>query len=71
MSQIALKPWSVKRIESGNAVGARIINLAVIVAGGVMLADMIANASGTKALFDGVGGLWTTSVNGMLGKASK
>lgn len=49
--------------------GARIINLAVIVAGGVMLADMIANSAGTKALFDGVGGLWKTSVNGMLGKA--
>jgi hypothetical protein len=51
-----------------SAVGARIINLFVIVAGGVMLADMVNNAAGTKAFFDGVGNLWGTSVNGMLGK---
>lgn len=50
--------------------GARIVNLFVIVAGGVMLADMIANASGTTALFNGIGGIWKTSVNGMLGKSS-
>lgn len=49
--------------------GAKIVNLFVIVAGGVMLADMIANPSGTKAFFDGIGSIWKTSVNGMLGKA--
>jgi len=50
--------------------GAKIINLFVIIAAGVMLADMIANASGTSAFFNGIGGIWKTSVNGMLGKAS-
>lgn len=50
--------------------GAKIVNLFVIVAGGVMLAEMVSNASGTKALFDGIGGLWKVSVNGMLGKPS-
>lgn len=37
---------------------------------GVMLANAIANPKGTKAVFDGVGGLWKLSVNGLLGKAS-
>lgn len=50
--------------------GAKIINLFVIVAGGVMLAEMISNPKGTAALFNGLGGLWKTSVNGMLGKSS-
>lgn len=50
--------------------GAKIVNLFVLVIAGVMLADMIGNAGGTKALFDGVGGLWKTGVNGMLGKPS-
>lgn len=47
-----------------------ILNLAVVIAGGVMLADAIANAQGTTALFNGVGSLWQMSINGMLGKAS-
>ena len=50
--------------------GQRVISLFVLVAGGVMLADLIANPSGTNALFNGVSGLWKTSVNGMLGKAA-
>ena len=50
--------------------GQRVIGLLVIIAGGVMLADLVANASGTAALFNGLGGLWQTSVNGMLGKPS-
>jgi hypothetical protein len=49
--------------------GAKVINLFVIVAAGVILADMIANAKGTTALFNGLGGIWKTSVNGMLGKS--
>lgn len=47
-----------------------ILNLAVVIAGGVMLADLVANKEGTKALFDGVGHVWQMSINGMLGKAS-
>lgn len=50
--------------------GQRIVNLAVVIVGGVMLADVIANPAGTKALFNGVGGLWSTSINGLLGKTS-
>lgn len=44
-----------------------VINLFVIVAIGVILADLVAHADGTKAIFAGVAGLWQTSVNGMLG----
>jgi hypothetical protein len=47
-----------------------VISLFVIMAAGVILADMVANAPGTKALFDGLGGLWKIGVNGMLGKTS-
>lgn len=47
-----------------------ILNLATVIVGGVMLADLVANSDGTNALFTGIGGLWTTSINGLLGKAS-
>lgn len=47
-----------------------ILNLATVIVGGVMLADLVANSAGTSALFDGVGKLWSTSINGLLGKAS-
>lgn len=47
-----------------------ILNLAVVIAGGVMLADLVANSEGTKSLFNGVGSLWQMSINGLLGKAS-
>lgn len=50
--------------------GNRIFNLAGVVIIGVIIADLVANASGTKAVFDGVGGLWKTSINGVLGKTS-
>lgn len=50
--------------------GNRVINLLTLVAGGVMLADAIANPTGTKALVDGITGAWKVGVNGMLGKAS-
>lgn len=46
------------------------VNLLVIVAIGVILADLIAHADGTKALFNGLSSIWTTSVNGMLGQKS-
>lgn len=50
--------------------GQSIINVFVIVAFGVMLADALSNPGGVKAIFDGVGGIWRTSVNGMLAKTS-
>jgi hypothetical protein len=42
-----------------------------LIIAGVMLANAIANPTGTKAIFDGVGSLWKTSVNGMLAVPSK
>lgn len=48
----------------------QVINLLVIIAFGVILADMIANATGTNALFGGMANLWKIGVNGMLGKSS-
>lgn len=50
--------------------GAKVINLFVMVAAGVMLADMIANPAGTQAFFGGLSEIWKTSTNGMLGKPS-
>lgn len=46
----------------------QIFNILVIVAAGVMLADLVANPKGTGTIITGITGLWTTSVNGMLGK---
>ena len=48
--------------------GSQVVNLFVIIAVGVILADMIANYSGTQALFNGIANIWTISVNGMLGQ---
>jgi len=50
--------------------GQKLISLAVIVAGGVMLADLVTHSTGTTALFNGLGGLWATSVQGMLGNTT-
>lgn len=48
-----------------------IVPIATLIIGGVMLANAIANPTGTKAIFDGVGGLWKTSINGLLAVPSK
>lgn len=47
-----------------------VMNLAVIIAVGVILADLVANVGGTNALFTGTANLWKIGVNGMLGKTS-
>jgi hypothetical protein len=47
-----------------------IVNLLVIVAFGVILADLVAHASGTGTLINGMANMWRASVNGMLGKTS-
>lgn len=47
-----------------------VVNLFVIMAVGVILADMIAHSTGTNALFGGMSNLWKIGVNGMLGKTS-
>lgn len=48
--------------------GYQFISLAMLIVIGVIIANMIANASGTKAFFNGLGGLWGMSINGLLGK---
>lgn len=47
---------------------ARFITLLVIVLFGIMLADMVAHAKGTKNFFNGIGSLWAINTNAMLGK---
>lgn len=48
----------------------QLLELAALIVIGVILANMIANATGTKAFFDGLGNLWGKSINGLLGKPS-
>lgn len=43
------------------------VNLFVIAAVGVILADMVSNVGGTNAIFCNLGNFWKISVNGMLG----
>lgn len=47
-----------------------VLNLAILIIAGAMLANAIAKPQGTKALFDGLSGLWQTGINGVLGKTS-
>jgi len=46
-----------------------VLNLAMLIVLGVMLADLVipSHVQGTNALFNGIGGLWKTSINGLLG----
>lgn len=46
------------------------IQLGALVIIGVIVANMIANAQGTTAFFNGLGNLWGRSINGLLGQAS-
>jgi hypothetical protein len=48
--------------------GYQLINLGALIVIGVIIANMIANSAGTTAFFNGLGGLWGTSINGLLGK---
>jgi hypothetical protein len=49
-----------------------VLNLAVLIVMGIMLADLVipAHVQGTNAIFNGLGGLWKTSVHGLLGSTS-
>lgn len=47
-----------------------LLELGALIVIGVILANMITHAAGTKAFFDGLGGLWGKSINGLLGKPS-
>lgn len=48
----------------------QLIQLAVLVVMGVIFANMIHNAKGTSAFFNGLGGLWGDAINGLLGKSN-
>jgi len=48
----------------------QVIQLGALIVVGVILANMIGNAPGTTAFFNGLGNLWGKSVNGLLGKTS-
>lgn len=50
--------------------GYAVIQLGVVIVIGVILAMMISHAAGTKTFFNGLGGLWGKSINGLLGKPS-
>ena len=42
----------------------------VIILFGVIIADLVTHAEGTKNLFNGMGSIWQASINGMLGQPS-
>lgn len=48
----------------------QVMNLFVLMAIGVIVADLVSNVGGTNALFAGTANLWKIGVNGMLGKTS-
>jgi hypothetical protein len=48
--------------------GYQLISLGALIVIGVIIAGMIANSTGTTAFFNGLGSLWGTSINGLLGK---
>lgn len=51
--------------------GGHVMNLFVIMAVGVIIADLVVHSQGTQALFSGMGNLWATGVNGMLGSTTQ
>ena len=50
--------------------GAHIFTLLTLIAGGVMVADLVTHPTGTGTIFTGFNTLWKTGVNGMLGSTS-
>jgi hypothetical protein len=50
--------------------GGQLLELGALIVIGVILANMIKNYQGTTAFFNGIGGLWGKSINGLLGKTS-
>jgi hypothetical protein len=50
--------------------GGQVINLFVIMAIGVIIAELVTKSQGTATLLNGMSGLWRTGVNGMLGQPS-
>ena len=50
--------------------GYQLISLGALIVVGVVLANMIAKPAGTTAFFNGLGGLWGRSINGLLGSTT-
>lgn len=50
--------------------GGQVMNLAVIIAVGVILADLVKNGTASANLLNGMASLWKVGVNGMLGQTS-
>lgn len=50
--------------------GAKIANVTVLIVVGIIIADLVTHQEGTKTLVDGTTKLWSTSVNGLLGKTA-
>lgn len=50
--------------------GGQVMNLAVIIAVGVILADLVKNGGNTVNILNGFASIWKTGVNGMLGSTS-
>lgn len=50
--------------------GFQLISLGALIVVGVIIANMIANAAGTTAFFNGLGNLWGRSINGLLGSTT-
>ncbi len=48
--------------------GSSLFSLAALIVGGVIVADILTHPGGTTAASKGVNALWSTSVNGLLGK---
>lgn len=48
----------------------RFFDIITLIIGGVMLADVVSHGTDTVNILKGVNGLWSTSVNGLLGKSS-
>lgn len=48
-----------------------IIAIVFLIVIGVIIANIITNPGGTKVVFDGIGNLWSTSINGLLANGSK
>lgn len=52
--------------------GGRVFDLAALIVGGVIVAGLIMpkNNQGLRILINGVQGLWSSSINGLLGQTS-
>lgn len=50
--------------------GSAFFSLAALIVTGIVIADIIANPTGTQAAGNAIGGIWKTSSNALLGRPS-